>query len=159
MIILDTDHLSALQQRPGSGLFSLQARLEDFSPDDIATTAITVEEQMRGWMAHIRRYSDVHQQVPSYERLIKLFDFFAHAHEIFFYFILLSHIGFLKFRRVWLQFHKIIINHLFTWPIFTAFLSHSELVCKWVHSVGEFVTLVEIICRKKTDYLFPKSGY
>ena len=77
MIILDTDHLSALQHRPGSGLFSLQARLEAFSPDDIATTAITVEEQMRGWMAHIRRYSDVHQQVPSYERLIKLFDFFA----------------------------------------------------------------------------------
>ena len=32
---------------------------------------------MRGWMALIRRYSDVHQQVPSYERLIKLFDFFG----------------------------------------------------------------------------------
>jgi tRNA(fMet)-specific endonuclease VapC len=77
MIILDTDHLSALQNRPGSGSFSLQARLESFSPDDIATTAITVEEQMRGWMALIRRYSDVHQQVPSYERLVKLFDFFA----------------------------------------------------------------------------------
>jgi tRNA(fMet)-specific endonuclease VapC len=77
MIILDTDHLSALQHRPIASVFTLQARLEALSPDDIAITAITVEEQMRGWMAHIHRYSDVHRQVASYERLIKLFDFYA----------------------------------------------------------------------------------
>lgn len=77
MIILDTDHLSALQSRAGPSAFALQARLEGLSPEEVATTAITVEEQLRGWMAMIRRYTDVHRQVPPYERLIKLFDFYA----------------------------------------------------------------------------------
>ena len=77
MIILDSDHLSALQYRAAPSAFALQARLESLSPDEIATTAISVEEQMRGWLGLIRRYPDVHHQVPSYERLIRLFDFFA----------------------------------------------------------------------------------
>ena len=77
MIILDTDHLSALQYRAAPSAFALQARLESLSPDEIATTAISVEEQMRGWLGLIRRYPDVHRQVPAYERLIRLFDFFA----------------------------------------------------------------------------------
>jgi len=77
MIILDTDHLSALEYRAAPSAFALQAHLESLSPDEIATTAISVEEQMRGWLGLIRRYPDVHRQVPSYERLIRLFDFFA----------------------------------------------------------------------------------
>lgn len=77
MIILDTDHISALQARTTSAAFTLQARLDALITDEIATTTITVEEQMRGWMALIRRHSDVHQQVAPYDRLIKLFDFYA----------------------------------------------------------------------------------
>lgn len=77
MIILDTDHISALQYRETPKAFALQARLETLSPDDIATTAITIEEQTRGWLGLIRRYTDVHRQVAYYERLVKLFDFFA----------------------------------------------------------------------------------
>ena len=75
MIILDTDHLSALQYRAAPSAFALQTRLESLSPDEIATTAISVEEQMRGWLGLIRRYPDVHRQVPSYERLIRLLNF------------------------------------------------------------------------------------
>ena len=77
MIILDTDHLSALEYRAAPSAFALQARLESLSPEDVATTAISVEEQMRGWLGLIRRYSDVHRQVPAYERLLRLFDFFS----------------------------------------------------------------------------------
>ncbi len=77
MIILDTDHISALQYRDTPKAFALQARLETFSPDEVATTAITIEEQTRGWLGLIRRYSDVHRQVAYYERLVRLFDFFA----------------------------------------------------------------------------------
>jgi tRNA(fMet)-specific endonuclease VapC len=77
MIILDTDHISALQHRNAPKAFSLQTRLEAFPPEEIATTAITVEEQTRGWLGLIRRYPDVHQQVAYYERLVRLFDFFA----------------------------------------------------------------------------------
>jgi tRNA(fMet)-specific endonuclease VapC len=77
MIILDTDHISALQHRDAPKAFALQARLETLSPDEIATTVITVEEQTRGWLGLIRRYTDVHRQVAYYERLVRLFDFFA----------------------------------------------------------------------------------
>ena len=48
MIILDTDHISALQHRDAPKAFALQARLEILSPAEIATTVITVEEQTMG---------------------------------------------------------------------------------------------------------------
>jgi tRNA(fMet)-specific endonuclease VapC len=77
MIVLDTDHISALQHRDAPKAFALQGRLEILSPDEIVTTVITVEEQTRGWLGLIRRYTDVHRQVAYYERLVRLFDFFA----------------------------------------------------------------------------------
>lgn len=77
MIILDTDHISALQYRDAPRAFALQTRLEAQPIEEIATTAITLEEQTRGWLGLIRRYSDVHRQVAYYDRLTGLFDFFA----------------------------------------------------------------------------------
>lgn len=77
MIILDTDHLSALEYRATPSAFALQARLESLPLAEVATTAISLEEQMRGWLGLIRRHSDVHLQVPAYERLLRLCDFFA----------------------------------------------------------------------------------
>lgn len=77
MIILDTDHISALQYRETPKAFALHARLEIFPLDEVATTAITIEEQMRGWLGLIRRYTDVQRQVAYYERLVRLLGFFA----------------------------------------------------------------------------------
>ena len=74
MIILDTDHVSALKSRDAPKASALQARLQTLSPDEIATTVITIEEQTRGWLGLIRRYSDVHRQVAYYERLVRLFE-------------------------------------------------------------------------------------
>ena len=55
MILLDTDHISVLKYPDHPRFASLSRRL-DTSPDqDIATTVITVEEQMRGWLAWINR--------------------------------------------------------------------------------------------------------
>ena len=51
MILLDSDHLSLLQARESPAAFALQVRLEAFSPDEVVTTVITMEEQMRGWLA------------------------------------------------------------------------------------------------------------
>jgi tRNA(fMet)-specific endonuclease VapC len=77
MIILDTDRVSALQHRDAPKAFALQARLETLSADEIVTTVITIEEQTRDWLGLIRRYPDVQRQVAYYERLVRLFDFFA----------------------------------------------------------------------------------
>lgn len=63
MILLDTDHLSLLQDRDAPVAFALQARLEAFPPDEVVTTVITMEEQVRGWLALIHRVTDAQRQV------------------------------------------------------------------------------------------------
>ncbi|MFO0810277.1 MAG: hypothetical protein U0746_16770 [Gemmataceae bacterium] len=54
MIVLDTDHTTVLKSRTGARYETLARRLAD-ADDDFGTTIITVEEQMRGWMAAIAR--------------------------------------------------------------------------------------------------------
>jgi hypothetical protein len=69
MIVLDIDHISVLQYRDSPNAVGLQARLEAFPLNEVGTTAITVEEQMRGWLGLINRYTDVHRQLAYYDRL------------------------------------------------------------------------------------------
>ena len=44
---------------------------------EFATTVVTLEEQMRGWLSFISRMRDVRRQVGAYERLRKLVEFVA----------------------------------------------------------------------------------
>ena len=77
MIILDTDHISFLQ-RPGSPEGQrLQQRLAASPDRDIATTVVTLEEQIRGWLAVIARYRDLRQQMAYYDKLIAFVRFFS----------------------------------------------------------------------------------
>ncbi|HEY7426042.1 MAG TPA: type II toxin-antitoxin system VapC family toxin [Gemmataceae bacterium] len=75
MILLDTDHLTVLKYPEDPRRARLEARLRASSDQDIATTIVNAEEQMRGWLAEINRLRAVHQQIPAYERLLKLLDF------------------------------------------------------------------------------------
>jgi tRNA(fMet)-specific endonuclease VapC len=77
MIILDTDHISVLQHEDSSKALALLQKLDSIPPEDIATTAVTVEEQARSWLSLIGRYTDVRQQVKYYDRLMAMVDFFA----------------------------------------------------------------------------------
>lgn len=76
MLILDTDHLAEFQKGTSYEAQRLKQRL-DQSQRPLATTIITVEEVMRGWMAAIRRTSDPFRQIGAYMRLRQLFRFFA----------------------------------------------------------------------------------
>src|SRR4051812_34537211 len=69
MVILDTDHLSILEHAESASSRRLRERLAELSPDEVATTIITYEEQTRGWLAYAARARSVHQQVAAYERL------------------------------------------------------------------------------------------
>lgn len=51
--ILDTDHFSLLQREHPI----LNQRIALVNPEEIAITVVTVEEQLRGWLSVIRRYS------------------------------------------------------------------------------------------------------
>jgi tRNA(fMet)-specific endonuclease VapC len=76
VIILDTDHFNILQIGRGTAYNNLSSRM-DASPDQhFATTVITFEEHMRGWLAGIRRARDVAGQVVPYDQLINLVRFF-----------------------------------------------------------------------------------
>ena len=69
MIVLDTDCISLLERKSGAEFYRLSARLAEFSAGDIATTIITFEEQMRGWMAFIAKANSIEKQVSAYAKL------------------------------------------------------------------------------------------
>jgi len=77
MIILDTDHISILQHAESTVAATLQQRLSDSPDGDIATTAITLEEQCRSWLSLINRHTDARQQVRYYDRFVRAFRFFS----------------------------------------------------------------------------------
>ena len=68
MIILDTDCVSLLE-RDNSAAQILRGRLAGISPLEVATTIITFEEQMRGWLAYLAKARIIEQQIVAYERL------------------------------------------------------------------------------------------
>ena len=76
MIILDTDCLSLLERQTGKDYLLLQAKLDEFPSDEIVTTIITYEEQMRGWMSYLARMRSIDDQVFAYETLKQYFDYF-----------------------------------------------------------------------------------
>jgi tRNA(fMet)-specific endonuclease VapC len=75
VLVLDTNHVSELGYGTPAGL-RLRERLLT-SGEDTATTIITVEEQLRGWLAKIHRLSDPHDQILPYRRLHERIEFFA----------------------------------------------------------------------------------
>jgi tRNA(fMet)-specific endonuclease VapC len=77
MIILDTDHVTVLRYPENSNYSTLASRMSQ-SPDSFfVTTAVSIEEQMRGWLAAIHRARKVHGQILYYIRLTGLIEFFA----------------------------------------------------------------------------------
>jgi tRNA(fMet)-specific endonuclease VapC len=74
MLVLDTDHLSALEWEASRHTQLLLERLSHIAPDDAATTIINFEEQMRGWPAYLSRARTLTQQVEAYRRLKRHLD-------------------------------------------------------------------------------------
>jgi tRNA(fMet)-specific endonuclease VapC len=62
----------SLIQRGGPEGQRIRLRLRALPPDDIATTIISYEEQMRGWMARLARITDLEQQQADYSDLKRL---------------------------------------------------------------------------------------
>lgn len=75
MIVLDTDHLSVHAFPESAQYAALSARIIA-SPEEFSTTIVCLEEQLRGWLAAIKTKTDVAQQIPAYDRLAKLWDYF-----------------------------------------------------------------------------------
>jgi len=74
-LVLDTDHVSALGFSSAISLELLE-RIHA-SGQSAATTIVTVEEQLRGWLAEIHRLTDPHRHIIACERLQRHIEFFA----------------------------------------------------------------------------------
>jgi tRNA(fMet)-specific endonuclease VapC len=77
MFVLDSDHMSLLEWG-GEGSAAVRERMADFDPDDVVTTIISFEEQMRGWMAYIARAKSLDQEVKAYRRLRRHLENYRH---------------------------------------------------------------------------------
>ena len=72
-VLLDTDHVS-LHER---GHVPLRARLASFAAGEIAVSAVTVEEMLRGRLAMLARRSEGERRVHAYEKLLETVHFFT----------------------------------------------------------------------------------
>jgi len=77
MIILDTDHVTVLRYPEHSQYGILAANMHGSVDPEFASTVISVEEQMRGWLAAIRRARRVHGQILYYTRLVIMVRFMS----------------------------------------------------------------------------------
>ena len=77
MILLDTDHLTILRYRESAQYDLLMERLNESLDDDVATSVVSVEEQLRGWLAEIHRCRRIEDQSSAYERLAEQIEFLA----------------------------------------------------------------------------------
>jgi tRNA(fMet)-specific endonuclease VapC len=76
--ISGTNHLTVLKHARDERFMKLTQRMADSVDQDFATTAVTLEEQLRGWLAEISRFSDPEKQIPAYSELTGLIDFFSY---------------------------------------------------------------------------------
>lgn len=77
MIVLDTDHLNLLQNESSVEHRNLISKMATSTDQEFVTTVITLEEQMRGWLALIRRAKSDTKQVSAYSKLNDLVDYFG----------------------------------------------------------------------------------
>lgn len=77
MILLDTDHISILRYPENRRHAPLVERMESALDADFVTSIVTFEEQMRAWMAALRRAKRVPDEPEVYKRLGELVAFFG----------------------------------------------------------------------------------
>jgi tRNA(fMet)-specific endonuclease VapC len=67
--VLDTDPMSLLEWADVRDSTPLRTRPAALPSAEVATTIISYEEQMRGWMAYIGRKRSIAHQVKAYQKL------------------------------------------------------------------------------------------
>jgi tRNA(fMet)-specific endonuclease VapC len=100
MILLDTDHLSALVDRRHFRHAKLRERIQGSIDQDLAIPIVSVEEQLRGWLAQIHRLHDFSKQVSAYDRLARLIDFLSHWQIVPFDYTAAEHCQVLRRLRI-----------------------------------------------------------
>jgi len=69
MFVLDTDHMSFLDRPQSDEGRRIRRRMDEHQSQGVATTVVTYEEQLRGWLAYIARARSPVQLVAGYRYL------------------------------------------------------------------------------------------
>jgi len=69
MVILDTDHMSLLERSGSPPTQNMETRLRQLPSEEICTTVISYEEQLRGWLAMLAKAAKLKAQIEIYGRL------------------------------------------------------------------------------------------
>jgi tRNA(fMet)-specific endonuclease VapC len=77
MVILDTDLLTLLEKENSNAGARARERLSAIQQDEITTSVITYEEQMRGWLAYLARARNLNGQVDAYRRLSRHIEYYS----------------------------------------------------------------------------------
>ena len=75
-VLLDTDHLSVLEWQEQPACDRLLARLDSVAADDIATSIISFQEQVQGWLAYLNRARKAEQIIAAYGKLEAIWRWF-----------------------------------------------------------------------------------
>lgn len=78
MFILDTDHISLFQRNHPT----VVAHVLETPPDKLATTVITLEEQIRGRLDRVRKAKSDEEIVRAYKNLLVTFLYFQNVRVI-----------------------------------------------------------------------------
>lgn len=76
MILLDTDHLTLLKYPASERSVRLSEKLRMRPGEVVAISIVSIEEQMRGWLAAIAKERLAKRQVFGYAELANLFEYF-----------------------------------------------------------------------------------
>ncbi len=79
MILLDTNHLTLLRYPENPQCHVLAARMQaaQQAGESFSVPIICIEEQMRGWLAELKRRKQFAEQAAIYDQLALLFAFFS----------------------------------------------------------------------------------
>ncbi|UBF29813.1 type II toxin-antitoxin system VapC family toxin (plasmid) [Kovacikia minuta CCNUW1] len=77
--LLDTDHISFLQRRPGKEFTRLMARMGQYSPADFALSVVSLHEQVLGAHNFINRARTNTDVIRGYTLLLETLQGFASA--------------------------------------------------------------------------------
>ena len=81
-VLLDTDVLTILQQEVGPEFERLRRRLDRLAPDDVATSIVSYQEQVQGWMAFLNRAKTSSQIVLAFRKLDAIMRFFCRVNVV-----------------------------------------------------------------------------
>lgn len=84
MYVLDSDHLSILQQQAGREFDNLARRCATRNASEFFVTIVSFHEQVNGWTKYVARSTDARSLVRGYEKLEGILESFARAQVLAF---------------------------------------------------------------------------